>query len=827
MPWNQDLPNTGSVGDHEAAVAAQEKHDQSSRTQPTHPSESRPSGHGELTPYVYQPLDESKNEIRLVTIRPGNHDDPIEIKVAHVSLNPLPPQTLLKLTSLEEVRRTLPPAWEADQTIHSRFLFYGPDGPPTWVHPNPQINQGAYDSSMHPVPSNADTPDFEALSYAWGPLILTASVVVCTDVDKSTVPLITFVTPKRSLLRVGSNLFEALQYLRLPDEARVMWIDALCINQNDLEERGQQVARMAHIYSRARKVVAWIGPEYDDAIKALEGLTYIGNQVEWTTDKKAARSPDATEPNWWDPRTTLPFDDTFWGLVTNLVERSWFWRLWVIQEIHMGNTRSYLKCGTQEIPWSMFQLGIRCLYTKYPCPISNSNMARLETVSRPGTEFLGRLSRVGPLYRYSDPRDIIYGLLSFAPPELLEALHVDYNSDIQTVYTQFFTTYNSLESRSHLLMFACNNLETPEGCSQLWPSWLPDWRDHIIWTCHCLVAVTSAAGLSCGEVKLGSGSNDRLFVQGVILNDAISSQLSDNLEDLTKVVKILTNIAEQGISEEAAEHGNCTSRVDIIEYYIEAVHQGMMANQTYAFTDVPSAKQFREDILQHPNFLMASEERLPSWWGSYRSFIGNIWTGTRLFVTHDGFPVVCDCDVQLGKYVQYIYTILKVLKQQYMTIDTGLSNIWSVDNNVTNVKPGDSIFIPLGCRSPIAIRRVANEEDTFRVVGHVYVGGIMNGEVLLGQIPDPWRVMHDPFYEDWKEGIFYENSETGEVTHGWIKYRSRRSGRAVAWVRRDIDPAICCQFKNKVTGELINYDPRMTSEALIERGVAVQEISLV
>ncbi|KAK8010081.1 hypothetical protein PG990_009046 [Apiospora arundinis] len=790
MPWNQAVPNTGFVGDHKAAVAAQEKHDQSSRTQPTHPSESRPSGHGGLTPYVYQPLDKSKNEIRLVTIRPGNHDDPIEITMAHVSLNPLPPQTFPDLMSIEEVRKSLPPGCRAYQTTNGRFLFWGPDGPPTWVHPNPQINQAAYDSNMHPVPSNADTPDFEALSYAWGPLKLTASVVVCTDLDKSTALLpATFVTPKRSLLRVGSNLFEALQYLRSPDEPLVMWIDALCINQNDFEERGQQVARMAHIYSRARKVVAWIGPEHDDATRALEGMAYIGNQVEYTTDNCIAASPEATEPGWWNPETTLPFDDAFWGLVTKLIERSWFWRLWVIQEIHMGNTRSYLKCGTQEIPWSMFQRGIRCLNTKYPCRISYYNMARLQTMYRPGTEFLGRLGRVGNLYRYSDPRDIIYGLLSFAPPELLEALHVDYSSDIQTVYTQFFMTYNSLESRSDLLLFACSNLKTPEGRSQLWPSWLPDWQDRIIWMGYCLLAVTSAAGLSCAEAKFGSDSNVRLHIQGVILNDVISSQLCDNLEGLTKVVKLLTNIADQGISEEAAEHGNCTPRVDIIEYYIEAVHQGIMANRAYAFTDVPSPKQFREDVLQRPNFLMASEESLPSWWGSYRVSIGNIWTGMRLFVTHEGFPVVCDCDVQ----------------------------------------PGDSIFIPLGCRSPIAIRRVTNE-DTFRVVGPVYVSGIMNGEVLLGQIPDPWRVLHDPFYEDWKEGILYENSETGEVVTTDPRLDQvplPSEWEAVAWVRKDIDPGICCRFKNKVTGELINYDPRMTSKALRERGVGVQEIILI
>lgn len=58
-----------------------------------------------------------------------------------------------------------------------------------------------------------------------------------------------------------------------------MWIYALCINQDDFEERGYQVKRMSHIYSCARNVVAWLGLKYDDTAKAMEGLARIGKGI--------------------------------------------------------------------------------------------------------------------------------------------------------------------------------------------------------------------------------------------------------------------------------------------------------------------------------------------------------------------------------------------------------------------------------------------------------------------------------------------------------------------------------------------------------------------
>ncbi|KAK8129031.1 hypothetical protein PG984_010139 [Apiospora sp. TS-2023a] len=289
--------------------------------QPTPQPAILPSEDVDLDPYVYRPLDVSKNEIRLMTLLPGEFDSPIQITLQHISLDHLPPQPRPIVMSLKDVRATLPQGWSAYQTLHGRIMFSNWDRHEymwikTWKHPNAHISQTAYDITMHTPPSKKDMPSFEALSYAWGSLNLTARVVAYDRFEEPTAPQPALVIEsERRKLRIGENLHEALLYLRLPDEPRVLWIDALCINQDNFEERGHQVACMAHIYSRARKVIAWLGPEYDNAAKALQGLAQIGNQVEILDGHLLGPTPGASEPSWWDHTVPLPFDDSFWAAV--------------------------------------------------------------------------------------------------------------------------------------------------------------------------------------------------------------------------------------------------------------------------------------------------------------------------------------------------------------------------------------------------------------------------------------------------------------------------------------------------------------------------------
>ncbi|KAF8846418.1 HET-domain-containing protein, partial [Acephala macrosclerotiorum] len=84
---------------------------------------------------------------------------------------------------------------------------------------------------------------YEALSYEWGDATNTSFSITLQGKDFS----------------VRENLWWALWYLRLENDVRTLWIDALCINQSPVPERNYQVSQMVMVYQQAECVIAWIG----------------------------------------------------------------------------------------------------------------------------------------------------------------------------------------------------------------------------------------------------------------------------------------------------------------------------------------------------------------------------------------------------------------------------------------------------------------------------------------------------------------------------------------------------------------------------------------
>src|SRR5271169_1833250 len=76
-------------------------------------------------------------------------------------------------------------------------------------------------------------------------------------------------------LRIGSNLAAALRKLRDRQQERVLWPDAICINQNNWTEKGRQVPIMRDIYANARQVIVWLGEEADGDRNAFEVLSWL------------------------------------------------------------------------------------------------------------------------------------------------------------------------------------------------------------------------------------------------------------------------------------------------------------------------------------------------------------------------------------------------------------------------------------------------------------------------------------------------------------------------------------------------------------------------
>lgn len=282
--------------------------------------------------YQYSPIVDQTNGVRLVTILPGSFSDKVRVQIYHSSLQNRPKKSPSRWTLLQ-LRESLPAGWRAFETLAGRFVFARESD---WTyfsnHPDESIEKSCYE-----VPAEIDSeykPLFEALSYVWGSQEDGESIVVESSLDfgqNADIPL-------HSTIKIGKNLAEALRHLRYLEHGRTLWVDALCIDQNNHIERNFQVKKMAYIYSSARHVIIWLGVEDKGSKNAISTLSYIGKQAEFTKEHQLIGAPEATEEDWHAGAVNLPYDESTYSAITELLKRPWFSRLWVrYDSMHLGN----------------------------------------------------------------------------------------------------------------------------------------------------------------------------------------------------------------------------------------------------------------------------------------------------------------------------------------------------------------------------------------------------------------------------------------------------------------------------------------------------------
>jgi hypothetical protein len=157
---------------------------------------------------------------------------------------------------------------------------------------------------------------YDALSYVWGSVDYLKSIAIddCT-------------------LSITTNLHDALLSLRNHSFERVIWIDAICINQSDDLEKEGQIRIMADIYLRAHCVVVWLGKSADESDQAMEtirlfGLRIIAKQPSGDPSEKASeKASEETNNKAYQAEGYANGDAR--EAVLALLKRPWFRRIWV------------------------------------------------------------------------------------------------------------------------------------------------------------------------------------------------------------------------------------------------------------------------------------------------------------------------------------------------------------------------------------------------------------------------------------------------------------------------------------------------------------------
>jgi len=454
--------------------------------------------------YQYRPLDASNNEIRLLSLDPSpNTTDPITGTILHINLEDATgPNTGFSFSG---------------KSPGSSFNFAGP---------------------------TRATHSYNALSYAWGnhsELSGTSILVAGTA------------------LPVKANLAAALRQLRGSKATALRsfwWIDALCINQADVRERNAQVALMRRIYGSAAHVWVWLGGAADRSGAAMALVRKLGRPP-----KRGPAHPEVEYPYIPDDvrRSNL-------ACVAALFEREWWDRVWVRQEVALGNRVSFLcggeDCTLEELTTAEGLLEDSLLLLRLDSKRRDMapvlRLAQAQQARRAaGFQKLRDESNVGDRYidlyplllhsrgcKASDAHDKVFGLLGLADPSFYE-LAVDYRLPVEDVYRMAATAIITKTGNLNILSAAQN-----VGRVNSLPSWAPNLIDP--WKAQPFPTSTSSASTALPRQKPErcrfNASGKVLTVTGQVYGriarlSAQAAQSTHSNQELARVLAAWTDFA--------------------------------------------------------------------------------------------------------------------------------------------------------------------------------------------------------------------------------------------------------------------------------------------
>ncbi|KAN0113300.1 HET domain containing protein [Hyaloscypha variabilis] len=368
--------------------------------------------------------------------------------------------------------------------------------------PHQQVQQQDLRCSVRTINLDDDLK-YTALSYTWGSPDRPARLIVDTG----------GVNQGESAIKITKSLETAL--LQLRESTKItLWIDQLCINQDDVDEKSKQVPLMKIIYKKAIDVLVWLGPATHESDHLLQILDEIGKQATKAERLYGGNSTLALTQTYnvtlFKLRKRHSLGRKFIIPAENLrafVNLDWWTRVWVVQEISVATSVTFA-CGAQRITyerlrnalrfysfhiwrkstwvqsrhWLVNLIAIRAVLALQKAPYDSPASQMLASsyrfkVSTNGHDLLGILElshvvrdpNLGYKLQATNNRDKIYGLLGLAKDDL--GIKTNYDKSVSEVYVD---AARALLKHGHVdILWYCQFPKSEENSSEL-PSWTPD-----------------------------------------------------------------------------------------------------------------------------------------------------------------------------------------------------------------------------------------------------------------------------------------------------------------------------------------------------------------
>ncbi|KAI1353494.1 putative heterokaryon incompatibility protein [Xylaria sp. FL0043] len=561
-------------------------------------------------------------------------------------------------------------------------------------------------------------PEFETISYTWGSQLGMKSLIV-----------------NGRRLRVSERVYDILHDRASYLKTRYIWIDSICINQEDDNEKSSQVQLMKKIYGFSHHTVIWLGyaPDASDAIGLLAHL-----QRRMNFDDPVERASR--------PLTELKIDDSRWPGLVRLIKHDYWFRCWVIQEIAVSK-HVIISYGKELITWDYFSSLIQLVFTTDPNSIWHISKIYWHKDDAPPTDAglqIAALVGIRQEFRAkqsiglfdlliasinstaTDPRDNIYAVQGISTAADSGDIIPDYSSTIERPFLE--TTYYLLRQDYPSRMLHLAGIGFYRS-AKIRASWVPDWSTkrlpRIYWRLPSDSPYCASGTLNKEPDMVLSPDSLRLAVKGIMV---------DYIKEIgPQFFAVSENGVPKATVNPADMYGNYTdSRRMIIgalsEPYVtgisltEALWRTLLGDRTPAFSRPadPGFSKYYQALVRYIDAI--------------KTILGPDMKPRQLDISAEEearLMIILTKDViDLGRFLNVSgphvrERMVAVTERGYMGIIPPYSKV------------GDAVFIISGAQVPFLLRRPADWENVdesggrrWQLVGESYFHGMMDGEMM-------------------------------------------------------------------------------------------------